>query len=264
MHWYSCRRSRSRSDIRDSLSESAGNTGGRGARRLLHGLVVVEVALALVLLVGAGLMTRSVSKLLQVYPGFEPGNLVAAHVFLPTTKYRERHRLVQFFEDVVERLRNAPGVTAASAVSALPCTMLASRRLSRFRGLAPCAIDEDPLADVRIVTPALHTMNDGLTLRRGSHSNGARSVRAEWPANFRRTIEASSTPGRSVFLLSWRCVRNQGSTAGLKAGVPAPLAKVRPPRWPRVRTAHPIFAFAGGSGSRYGVDAHNRNYDRAD
>ena len=65
--------------------------------------MVVEVALALVLLVGAGLMVRSFSKLLQVNPGFEPGNLVAAQVFLPTTKYRERHRLVQFFEEVVER-----------------------------------------------------------------------------------------------------------------------------------------------------------------
>jgi putative ABC transport system permease protein len=73
----------------------------------------------LVLLVGAGLMVRSFSKLLQVNPGFEPGNLVAAQVFLPTTKYRERHRLVQFFEEVVGRVRSTPSVMAASAVSVL-------------------------------------------------------------------------------------------------------------------------------------------------
>jgi predicted permease len=110
----------SRSDLRGSLTESTGMTGGAGARRALNALVVIEVALALVLLVGAALMTRSFTKLLQVNPGFDAGNVVAAQIFLPTTKYRERHRLVQFFEDVVGRLSSSPGVSAASAVSALP------------------------------------------------------------------------------------------------------------------------------------------------
>jgi predicted permease len=74
----------SRSDLRESLSESAGTTGGPGARRLLGALVIVEVALALVLLVGAALMTRSFARLLQVDPGFEPGHVVAAQVFFPS------------------------------------------------------------------------------------------------------------------------------------------------------------------------------------
>ena len=144
----------SRGELRDSLSESATNTASRGARRLLNALVVVEVALALVLLVGAGLMTRSFSKLLPVNPGFEPANVVAAQVFLPTTKYRERHRLVQFFEAVVERLRSAPGVTTASAVSALPMheVGVASALPFSVEGRQPPKT-EDPLADVRIVTP---------------------------------------------------------------------------------------------------------------
>ncbi len=68
------------------------------ASRVLGGLVVIEVALALVFLRGAGLMTRSFSKLLQVSPGFEAGNLVAARVLLPTTKYRDRPNLVRFYE----------------------------------------------------------------------------------------------------------------------------------------------------------------------
>ena len=87
---------------------------------MLSGLVVVEVALALVLLVGAGLMTRSFQKLLQVSPGFDATNLVAARVLLPTTKYNQRPAVARFYEDVVERLRRAPGVTGASAVSAMP------------------------------------------------------------------------------------------------------------------------------------------------
>jgi putative ABC transport system permease protein len=146
--------SASRSDLRESLSESTGTTGGPGARRLLSGLVAVEVALALVLLVGAGLMTRSFLKLLQVDPGFVPDNVVAAQVFLPTTKYRERPRLTQFFEDVVERVRTSPGVSSASAVSMLPLNEVGAASALPFsvEGRQPPKT-EDPLADVRIVLP---------------------------------------------------------------------------------------------------------------
>ena len=71
----------SRSHLRENLSESSGTTGSFAAKRMLNGLVVAEVALAL--LVGAGLMTRSFTKLLQVNPGFDAANLVSAQVFLP-------------------------------------------------------------------------------------------------------------------------------------------------------------------------------------
>ena len=110
----------SRSQLRANLTEGTGATGSYAARRTLSSLVVVEVALALVLLVGAGLMVRSFTKLLQVDPGFEPDNVVSARVFLPTTTYDQRPKIAQFFEDVIGRLRGAPGVTAASAVSTLP------------------------------------------------------------------------------------------------------------------------------------------------
>ncbi len=145
----------SRTDLRGSLSESAGTTTSPSARRVLNGLVIVEVALALVLLVGAGLMTRSFARLLQVDPGFEPNNVVAAQVFLPTAKYRERHRLVQFYEDVLARLRSTPGVTAASAVSALPMNEVGAASALPFtvEGRQPPPT-EDPLADVRIVAPS--------------------------------------------------------------------------------------------------------------
>jgi putative ABC transport system permease protein len=110
----------SRGNVRNALTESAGTTSSPYARRVLGGLVVVEVALALVLLVGAALMTRSFSKLLQVHPGFEATNIVGAQVLLPTTKYSDRQNLVRFYEDVVGRLRQAPGISNASAVSTLP------------------------------------------------------------------------------------------------------------------------------------------------
>ncbi len=145
----------SRGDLRNSLSESAGTTSNRQARRTLSALVMVEVALALVLLVGAGLMTRSFTRLLQVNPGFEPNSLVAAQVVLPTTKYRERQTLVRFYDDVVTELRGAAGVRSASAVSILPMqeVTVASALPFNVEGQPPPR-DEDPLADVRIVAPA--------------------------------------------------------------------------------------------------------------
>jgi putative ABC transport system permease protein len=144
----------SRADLRGTLAESASTTSSPYARRVLGGLVVVEVALALVLLVGAGLMTRSFSKLLQVHPGFESDNLVGAQVLLPATKYRERQNLVRFYEDVVGRVRQAPGVTNASAVSTLPMSEVGQAMALAFNveGQLPPR-DEDPLADVRVVAP---------------------------------------------------------------------------------------------------------------
>ena len=144
----------SRSDLRAELSESTGTTASPYARHLLGGLVVIEVALALVLLVGAGLMMRSFSKLLQVHPGFEAGHVVGAQVLLPTTKYRDRPALARFYEDVIERLRRLPGVRAASAVSALPMSDVGMAMALPFNveGQQPPR-GEDPLADVRIVAP---------------------------------------------------------------------------------------------------------------
>jgi putative ABC transport system permease protein len=143
-----------RSNVRGELSESAGTTSSPYARHVLGGLVVIEVALALVLLVGAGLMTRSFSKLLQVNPGFDASNVVGAQVLLPAAKYRERQNLVRFYEDVLDRLRQAPGVTNASAVSTLPMSTVGQAMALPFNleGQPPPA-GEDPLADVRIVAP---------------------------------------------------------------------------------------------------------------
>ena len=145
---------RAAGDLRSQMHESSGSTGSPYARKVLSGLVVVEVALALVLLVGAGLMTRSFQKLLAVSPGFDATNLVAARVLLPTTKYNRRPAVARFYEDVVERLRRAPAVTGASAVSAMPLHNVGAASALPFTVEGhPPPPTEDPLADVRIVAP---------------------------------------------------------------------------------------------------------------
>ena len=143
----------SRQELRDVMHESSGSTSSPYARRLLSALVVVEVALALVLLVGAGLMTRAFSKLLQVSPGFDSTNLIAARVLLPATKY-QRGAQVGFYEAVLERVKREPGVMNASAVSAMPLHDVGAAGALPFNveGQQPPAT-EDPNADVRIVAP---------------------------------------------------------------------------------------------------------------
>jgi len=140
-------------DLRSQMHESSGSTGSPFAGRVLGALVVAEVALALVLLVGAGLMTRSFQQLLQVSPGFDGRNVLAARVLLPPTKY-QRPALARFYDEVLERLRRAPGVRSASAVSALPLQNVGAASSLPFtvEGQAPPPA-EDPMAEVRIVAP---------------------------------------------------------------------------------------------------------------
>ena len=145
----------SRARLRNTLNEAAGTTGSVTARRALNGLVVVEVAMALMLLIGAGLMIRSFNRLIQVYPGFEPNNVIAAQIYLPQTKYQERHEVATFFERVIDRLKAVPGVRSASAASALPMHPVGTDFALPFtvEGRMPPANGEEPQSDVRIATP---------------------------------------------------------------------------------------------------------------
>jgi putative ABC transport system permease protein len=109
-----------RGDLHESLKDGARASLGRHGRRLGNTLVVSEVALALVLLVAAGLMIRSFSRLVAVDPGFDPRGVLTGRVFLPAAAYPEGYQQVGFADRVVQRLEALPGVTAAGVVSQLP------------------------------------------------------------------------------------------------------------------------------------------------
>jgi putative ABC transport system permease protein len=88
--------------------------------RVRRGLVVAEIALAVMLVVGAGLMLRSFWKLMRFDSGFDRANLATFGLVLPATKYQEQPRRVAFFNDIVNRLKATPGVQAAAAMQGLP------------------------------------------------------------------------------------------------------------------------------------------------
>jgi putative ABC transport system permease protein len=144
-----------RGSLRGHLHEGTSGSGTLGARRTLNVLVVVEVALAFVLLAGAGLAMRSFARLISVDPGFDPANLLAAQIYLPPAKYAAPHQRVRFFEDLVVRLRRLPGVNGVAAVTALPMHPVGIEFALPFtiedRPLP--ATGEEPRADVRAATP---------------------------------------------------------------------------------------------------------------
>jgi putative ABC transport system permease protein len=111
----------SRLDLNEGLKESSrGGTDSPRRHRMRALLVVSEVALSLVLLVGAGLMIRSFSRLLAVDPGFKADHVLTAFVSLPQSKYPKHEEQTAFFDRLLERLRNLPGVTAAGLVTDIP------------------------------------------------------------------------------------------------------------------------------------------------
>ena len=109
----------SRSGPNESLKDGMrGSTGGRSRTR--DALVVAEVALALVLLAGAGLLINSFVRLLHVSPGFDPRGALALHLSLPDQRYPPGEKQLAFTEGVLERIRALPGVEAAGAIMTLP------------------------------------------------------------------------------------------------------------------------------------------------
>jgi putative ABC transport system permease protein len=108
----------SKPDLNSTLKEGGrGTTGGAGALRVRNLLVVSEIALSLVLLVGAGLLIRSFIRLQQFDLGFNPDNLATMRIQLPGTKYREAAQVEAFYKQLFERIESVPGVQSVGAIS---------------------------------------------------------------------------------------------------------------------------------------------------
>jgi putative ABC transport system permease protein len=113
----------SRLDLHTTLKEGGRGGGeGLGTLRARGVFIVVQVALALVLLVGGALFTKSFYRLLQVDPGFKPENLLTLEYRLPRNKYVESSAQWEFHRQVIERLREVPGVQSAALIRGLPLT----------------------------------------------------------------------------------------------------------------------------------------------
>ena len=145
-----------RVDLTDALKEgSRGSTAGGGGLR--KSLVVVEVALSVMLLVGAGLMLRSFSRLRSLNPGFRTDHALTLRVSLPVPNGQilkaDEDRFVSFFDRTLTRLSELPGVTAAGASNLIPLDGGATDRLIEIEGYIPRDTSDMPDAENRQTTP---------------------------------------------------------------------------------------------------------------
>jgi predicted permease len=114
-------RSALKADLRGVMQSSAQqSTTAGGGRRSLHGLVVAEVALTLVLMVQGGLLLQAFRSLQRVDPGYRPDHVLIGQIALPETQYASKGSRLAFFGNLLERVRGLPGIVSASAVSAPP------------------------------------------------------------------------------------------------------------------------------------------------
>ena len=151
-----------RANVNDALKERAGS-GGRGAGGVRNSLVVAEVALALVVVIGAGLLMRTLWQLQAIDPGFELDGRVTARVSLPRS-YEEPADHLRFFDELLTNVKGLPGVAAVGATSTLP--MGGDFIISFDIESRPVPPSEQASAELRLVSPGLFEAL-GIPLLRG-------------------------------------------------------------------------------------------------
>jgi len=141
-------------DLGGALHASGrGASGRRATRRTRNTLVVVETALAVVLLAGAGLFLRSFVRLIGVDPGFAPDNVAAVTISLPALKYPEDHQVAAFSERLIEQLRAQPGVAVAALGFGRPLADEYSNTSFEVRGEPPSTPTTRRVTFIRPVSP---------------------------------------------------------------------------------------------------------------
>ncbi len=159
----------SRVDLNDTLKEGArGSSGGGSHARSL--LVVAEIAMSLVLLVGAGLMIQSFLRLRHVNIGLNPTNVLTATLITPRAKYKEDSQRAALIKQVVERVQNLPGVESASATATLPLNGNIWGRGLTVEGNPVAGGGQTPVVQHTVVTPGYFSTM-GITLLAGRDFN---------------------------------------------------------------------------------------------
>jgi putative ABC transport system permease protein len=189
----------SRPDFNELLKEGAkGSTGGR--QQLRQAFVVAEVALALVLLIGAGLMVKSFIRLQQTELGFNPERLLTMRVALPWRKYNDDsgpERAKLFFKQLIERLNGLSGVESAALTSNLPLSGETQEGKSTFtvEGQSPAEQQRNPyLNDLRVSPAYLQAM--GIALLRGRFFNGSDTAKTDRVGVVSRRLAERLWPGQ--------------------------------------------------------------------
>jgi putative ABC transport system permease protein len=223
-------------------------TGARGARAR-NVFVIVETALALVLLVGAGLLIRSFMTLLDVNPGFDPSHTVTMKVTIPSAKYDTADRQRAFFDDLFQRLDGLPGVQATGGISFLPVNGMGAATAFEIVGQPKPPAGQEHVADVRVVTHDYFTAMR-IPLLRGrtfdARDTGAYGRRVIVNQSLARRHFPNEDPiGKRIVL--WWNDRGEDEIIGVVGDVRDSALETEPRAmtyWPPARFAYPFMTVA--------------------
>jgi predicted permease len=184
-----------RLNLNDALKEGGKGAGGRGARakRMQGGLVIAEIALALVLLASAGLLLKSFVHLQRVDPGFRTENILTLVVPVAGAEYQEGPQFVAFFREATERVKALPGVRDAGIVNFLPLYGgFGAGTGFTVEGWPEPAPGEEPVTEVRVADPGYFRVM-GIPILRG------RNFTASEASEARQVVLVSESLARKYF-----------------------------------------------------------------
>jgi putative ABC transport system permease protein len=148
-----------KTDVNEALKQGQSRGSSDSGSKTRGLLVVSEVALSLVLLIGAGLMVRTLWQLSNIQPGFDPQGVLTMSVSVPANKFATPSAQVAFFERVLQQVRTTPGVESAGAIDDLPMGNGGSHQPVAIEGQPVVSMADQPEVDVRLVSPGyLRTM----------------------------------------------------------------------------------------------------------
>jgi putative ABC transport system permease protein len=160
--WYSMR-----TNLNDALKAGGRSDSGKGGhKRVRSVLVVAEVALSLVLLIGAGLMVRSFFELVHADLGIKPEHVLAMEISLPPDSYKDETKRLDFYQQLIGRVENLPGVMKTGATDIVPFSSSDNNNNFQIVGQPPFRKGEEPFVGVRVTTPGYFDAI-GTALRQG-------------------------------------------------------------------------------------------------
>jgi len=229
-----------RVDVNSALrDEGRGSSGGHRRARMSNVLVVGQVALSLLLLIGAGLLVHSFRQLLRVDPGFDAHNVLSMNVSLPTVKYGKPQQQIEFFDEVLRRVSALPGVRSAAISAAVP---LSWKRITPMlpEGQSEVPLSQRPFLDIEAVSPQwLETMRVPLRAGRGfTAADNAQShkvaivnetfARRFWPNEnpLGKTIIVGRGPDASEVIGVSADVKNKGLAQETQAQIYVPFPQL--------------------------------------
>lgn len=184
-----------RTNLNEALKAGGRSDSGRGGHsRLRSVLVVSEVALSLILLIGAGLMVRSFAEMMRADLGIRPENVLALETSLPRDQYKDENKKLDFYQQLLARVGALPGVAKVGAVNIVPFSSEYDSFTFQIVGQAPFSKGHEPDSELRVATPGYFDAI-GTSLRRGRLFNEQDDAKAAPVVLINETFARRFLPG---------------------------------------------------------------------